>query len=565
MTDQDEWVPQLFSSLFESTSAPSSKTTKYRNKITYGLPLLARGLSPLAQDNINEVCLHASHWSNHLVNLKEVMAKCTRRGDILVRVTIQKKQHAAPAAGDNGKEDAWVAALVHYFTQEFPLVLTICYNIAYDKSRPTKEAPLVIIYGNGFVTETTVTGLEYQIGPDVFSEVNHEVEDLQYHQAVEWITTMHHQRPGILLVSGRDVSSFGLGFGSLKDEHGDLVFAEIIACQHCPLVHKDAVVNFAKHSHLRSTLLHLDKTEMVAGVQEALQAARNRHLCAPLIVVTTGGRKGLNPDYLKFLTTTAASIVYNSCSSKSLERDMKGFVTAGGGLAVDGFVPYHFFAGTKHTASLTLLNQQPKTLILVIGPAGVGKSTFSRALVKSSPKTVSCFERDAVFASLRCQGMGLMKAKQRTHEQLLTFVRADDSSCTVKIMDSTNGSQEARNVYIQEANPDLVLLVALESSINDEDKLVEFLLHRTQGRLGSANSSHPSFPATVEEQRAKHTNILKGIAYPSQEETYDARTFLFDCDPSNEAKLSNLPYDIFLQYSVTNLKLQHNLRHIGKQ
>jgi hypothetical protein len=132
-------------------------------------------------------------------------------------------------------------------------------------------------------------------------------------------------------------------------------------------------------------------------------------------------------------------------------------------------------------------------------------------------------------------------------------------------MDSTNGSQEARNVYVQEANPDLVLLVALEPSMNDEDELVDFLLHRTRDRLGSSNDSHPSFPATVEEQRVKHKNILKGIAYPSHEETYDSRSVLFNCDPSDEANLSILPYNIFVQYSVTNFDLRHNLKYTTKQ
>lgn len=545
------WVSRVFSQLFDSPElrVPSTRMEKYRNKMTYNLPL-PQALSILAEDRINHVCREVDEWvklhDQEKPLFREVMVKSTRDGCLLVRVTVQDSIYA---------EEVWGPAFVAHLRHLFPTIQCFCYNVAHSRARPTKDAPLRMLYGDGHLVEHTLTGLSYQIGPDTFSEINHEVESLQSEKTVEWIKSFEGTR-AILLVSGRDVSSFGLNFGTIRGSDGQMIFSEVVAVQHCPLVHKDATANFGRHSDkLKSTVLHRSKPEMVAGVAKALEAALKRQNHPPVVVVTTGGRKGLNPGYLAFLkeNPTVSCIVYNSCSTKSLERDMEAFLGGAVGFSLDGFASYDFFPGTGYTASLTRLVRRPKTLVLPVGPAGTGKSTLAKTLTsETAPDTVLWWQRDAVFSSLREQGIGMNKAKQMVHENLLSFLRASECNCSVRIVDSTNGSPDARSLYVHESMPDLVILVELRPRGCEED-IIEFLLEKTRDRLGNS-STHPSFPDSVDEQRMKHSNILKGIHYSSDGENASSvektsRLVRLSCDPSDEAMLSSLPFEVFVEFA----------------
>ena len=363
--------------------------------------------------------------------------------------------------------------------------------------------------------------------------------------------------------------NFSLGFGSLRNKDGTKVFSEVIAVQHCPLVARDAESNFTQHANeIKSTVLHLNKDEMTKGVSVALDAALKRNNYPPVIVVTTGGRKGLHCDYLNFLKshTSIQCIIYNSCSVKSLEVDVEGFLS--GGLNIDDFRSYDFFAGTKYSASVLRLVRRPKTLVLPIGPAGSGPSTLASTLVQKSPANMCLWwQRDLEFIKLRNVGVGMNKSKPLLHEQMVSFLRGDsgcDSSSSVRILDSTNGNSGARALYLKEAKPGLFIAVVLSCSISDEattnatqNDVMDVLLERTAGRLEGGNASHPSFPSTVDEQRKKHLAILKGIEYPSLEEidSYKKeckRVVLLDYDFSDVSKLSSLPFEVFMRCSISD-------------
>ena len=178
------WViAKLFSTLFDCPDlhVPSSNLQKYRNKITYSIPEMPDPLSPLAQDGINLVCSHVQQWERENCSglFREVMVKVTRDGSLLVRVTIQ--------ASSEMKDENWSVSFVEYLRSQFPQLKCLCYNQTDGKARPTKEHPFTILYGDPHVMETTPNGLEFRIGPDSFSEVNHEVEGLQYDQAKIWL------------------------------------------------------------------------------------------------------------------------------------------------------------------------------------------------------------------------------------------------------------------------------------------------------------------------------------------------------------------------------------------
>jgi len=521
--DEKSWTHQLLTNLFSTDKLhiPSTKTTHYRNKITYNLPLQCTagsgendsGLSSLADTKLNEVCKSINDWaierqqSSGLQQyvLREVMAKCSRDGSIMIRLTVQRRSSNSNIDDDsNWNEDTIQSFTTHLTTLHPNIIKCICYNETNNKARPTKDAQLHLIYGSNMylIEQTPSRGLQYQISPDSFCEVNFEVEDLQYKQTVKLI---QEYQGAILIVSGRDINSYGLGFGSIQNEQtGDKVFSEVVAVQHCPLVAKDAKANFEQYQHeVKATVLHLPKDKMAGGVSKALEEALERQNHPQVVVVTTGGRKGLHPSYLNFLThhKSIVCVIYNSCSLKSLTVDVEGFIS--GGLYIDDFKSYDFFAGTKYSASVLRLLRRPKTLILPLGPAGSGKSTLASQLVDCSP-TNMCrwWQRDLEFVQLRNANIGMNKSKSILHEQMLSFLRGSsdaDDSC-VRILDSTNGNSGARELYLKEANPGLFIVVILScSSDMDTDDTVDLLLSRTVDRLEGGGASHPSFPTTEEE------------------------------------------------------------------
>lgn len=562
---EESWISKLFSLLFEAREklhVPSKNMQHYRNKITYNLPL--EGLSPFAEIPLNDACQAIHDWmheSKHETLFREVMAKSVRDGSMMVRVTVQRKTNTSFAvAGGDGAcvKDEWNDAKEHFvnhMTKKFPAIVCICYNETFDQARPTKDVPFQLLFGESMrVFETSHTGLPYQIGADAFCEVNHEVEDLQSVQTIEWI---EEYKGAVLICSGRDINSFGLGFGTSCNKQGEKIFSEVVAVQHCPLVAKDAEANYARHvDKVKATVLHLNKFEMANGVTKAVDAALERQNHPPVVVVTTGGRKGLNPLYVNMLKDHPAvkCIIYNSCSTKSLVRDMEGFMGGPHGYYIEDFRSYDFFPGTGYTASVLKLLRRPKTLVLPIGAAGVGKSTLaSRLLRQSALDAVSWWQRDLEYAALREKNISMTKSKVTIHNELISFLNGQCKS--VRIVDSTNGNIGARELYVQENQSELVVLAVLQPKGKNETEIVDTLLERTRGRLEGGDGKHPSFPKTADEQRIKHESILKGIEYPSSVEleklqSKGAKVVAINCDPCDSKSLSQLPFRIFLEYSV---------------
>jgi hypothetical protein len=226
------------------------------------------------------------------------------------------------------------------------------------------------------------------------------------------------------------------------------------------------------------------------------------------------------------------------------------------GYFIDDFRSYDFFAGTKYSASVLRLLRRPKVLVLPIGPAGAGKSSLARTLTERCPSnTCLWWHRDLEFALLRNNNVSMSKSKSLVHSQMLSFLKGDCKS--IRIVDSTNGNAGARRLYAQEANPGLIIFAILQPSIRGEDEhIIKILLERTRDRLEDGTALHPSFPTTVHEQRNKHEAILKGIEYPTSSEMEiigvgGARKVYISCDPFEESNLSSLPFNIFLEYSVS--------------
>ena len=226
--------------------------------------------------------------------------------------------------------------------------------------------------------------------------------------------------------------------------------------------------------------------------------------------------------------------------------------------------------------------------MIPVGPAGSGKSTLALALRAQCSSYLRWWQRDAVFAHYRNENFGLAKTRRLVHQDLLRFLRQerqqrdgenDDnhpSNCnhnppttTVLVLDSTNGNADARELYVREAAPDRVIFAVFQPP--DEENVVENLLQLTENRLlvlgdvhdddsdgvqpKQQQQQHPSFPDTVEGQRRKHLNILKGMSYPvaAEEIVPGTATTVLKCNPFDGDAREDMPFAVFREFSASTV------------
>jgi hypothetical protein len=413
-SDDRNPVDRLFDRLLD---APSLRVTGglcrgYRNKITYNVPIVE--WSDLAEERLNDICWSVQCWQDQqqqqqqqqndstpplatttATTIREVMVKVSRQNEFMVRVTVQQQCEAvllartAPPADDDDKNGpssslCWPVSFRDFMLSRHPQIVCLCYNImSCGGAKPSKDYDSYhFLTPQRFLRETkpTIVDGEYcqlQISPDTFSEVNTKVEDLQFRLKKAWLA--NEVVADVLLVSGRDVCSFGLAYRRRRrhqHHHQDHQQQQsqppppqdVVAIQHDPLVHRDALINLHCDDDNNATVLLASKATMVQSLMVCtkLTTAQSIHC------VTTGGRHGMNPTYLQYLVTNTAVqiILYNSCNTQSLVRDMRGFLA--GGFWIEDFRSFDLFPGTHFTASVTKLKRRPRTLVLPIGPAGVG-------------------------------------------------------------------------------------------------------------------------------------------------------------------------------------------------
>lgn len=183
---------------------------------------------------------------------------------------------------------------------------------------------------------------------------------------------------------------------------------------------------------------------------------------------------------------------------------MKLFMEENGYYLYD-FCSFDTFAGTRYKMTLTYLVRRPSSIILPIGPPGVGKSILGISLMQSFPHdSLIHFERDVVFSQIK-NTESLASTKQKTHQAIQDVLTKKDTNFKIIYLDSTNGSQEGRQFYIETHNSQTVIEICFVC------QEVDFLLSRTLQR-----KNHPSFPLDPNEQKEKISKILSAISYPTK-------------------------------------------------
>ena len=117
------------------------------------------------------------------------------------------------------------------------------------------------------------------------------------------------------------------------------------------------------------------------------------------------------------------------------------------------------------------------------------------------------------------------------------------------LLDSTNGGKDGRDHARRVSAAEKTLLVQLRTSSNAADaaRVEEWLLARAANR-----PAHPAFPPDdePERQRKKVKDVLAGIEWASAAEAGALTTEVIDCDPTNSAQLTELPWVVWSRIFV---------------
>ena len=169
-------------------------------------------------------------------------------------------------------------------------------------------------------------------------------------------------------------------------------------------------------------------------------------------------------------------------------------------------------------------------------------------------------------ALLGARALTLKEAQQATHADLVRWLTpssrkrwaigapGNDGNSVVAdgltmLLDSTNGGKDGRDHARRVSAAEKTLLVQLRTSSNAADaaRVEEWLLARATNR-----PTHPAFPADdePERQRKKVKDVLAGIEWASAAEARALTTEVIDCDPTNSAQLTELPWEVWSRIFV---------------
>lgn len=422
------------------------------------------------------------------------------------------------------------------------------------------------------VVEYTPNGVPFALSADSFCEVNHMMEDAIFDASVEFLrlappfcTTEELRNKRLRAwMTGRDVNSVVSTFQGYYSEG-------VVCVSTCPRVLADTAKNnidcvpSTKDNVWQHLALIADKKE---------KGVTDQH------VLITAGRHGLHPNTVKELVRYGRGgivdeVLYVSCNVESMIRDVYIFKE---GFFIANCRTFDFFPGTKYVMTVMHLRaiplpQQKRLLVLPIGPPGVGKSSAAAFALKAlqsgaTPTTVKAarkkyhemrkrardgvvsiartldvdlaanvavvhVERDRLFRECRDSGLSLKETRAFLHRTLLEACRqlpgestTDPSSATlpfaVTILDSTNGSAEARELYSDHSRSrergggcdalSLTLEVTFAIAAANHDEILEELLRRCKARAG-----HPGFPESDVAQREKIATIMSALEHEAQE------------------------------------------------
>ena len=237
----------------------------------------------------------------------------------------------------NGEEI--VAAL----RAKFPDIVGILININREDTNVICGDTYRTLWGKDSITDT-LAGVELEISPAAFYQVNHDATELLYAKAREVAELKGDE---LLLDLFCGIGSIGL---SMADGVREVIGIEVV----------ESAVECAKKNAARNGIKNASFYCGDATDTEGLRARAEKERATPIrpdTVLLDPPRRGCEPELLSFLGRLApARIVYISCNPETLARDVALLMKEG--YTPGAVTPVNLFPVTGHVESVVCLTRK---------------------------------------------------------------------------------------------------------------------------------------------------------------------------------------------------------------
>ena len=229
------------------------------------------------------------------------------------------------------------ALLVSMLREAVPAITSIVLNINREKTNVVLGKTCRTLWGKDTISDT-LCGLEFEIAPHAFYQVNRTQAEILYGKAAEYAALTGSEN---LLDLYCGTGTIGL---SMAHKAKKLIGAEIVP----------AAIENAKRNAARN---HIENAEFLCG--DAAQAAKILYDRGekPDVIIIDPPRKGCDTALIATIAAMRPErVVYVSCDPATLARDLKQFDESG--YKIQAVTPVDMFPCTAHVETVVLLSRE---------------------------------------------------------------------------------------------------------------------------------------------------------------------------------------------------------------
>ena len=243
----------------------------------------------------------------------------------------------------NGKTTGMDAELAEYIKDELPQISTFLLNVNTDDTNVVLGDKYVCLFGDGFISDV-LCGVELEIAPSAFYQVNHDMTELLYKKAAE-LARLTGTETVYDLYCG--IGSIGL---SMHKSAGSIVGVDIepsaIECagRNAEMCGIDNAQFLCADASVSDNLFES------AGIDESFEDS---------VVIFDPPRKGSSEKLINYVCDKAPlRVVYISCNPDTLARDSVYFIN--NCYMPSDVTPFDLFPRTGHCECVMCFEKQLK-------------------------------------------------------------------------------------------------------------------------------------------------------------------------------------------------------------
>ncbi len=239
----------------------------------------------------------------------------------------------------NGEQIPHEADLVKGVTARFPQVVSLLLNINQKNTNVVLGEHYRTLWGKGYINDT-LCGLDFEIAPDAFYQVNHDGCQLLYSIA----------REKAAITGDETLLDLYCGIGTIGLSMADAV-REVVGIEIVPAAVECANRN-AKSNGISNARFYCGDASDARRLLENAEAQMGKIENATVILDPP--RKGSTKELIEYLSERQFNrVVYVSCNPDTLARDCAWFAELG--YEIGEVTPVDMFPRTGHVESVVLL------------------------------------------------------------------------------------------------------------------------------------------------------------------------------------------------------------------